>query len=237
MKNANIWSPTKFLIYDGVLKASRNPAEVSVGSRLVADLTAGWYQDSLKEFATGDLLDLGCGKAPLYGVYKALVTSVTLADWGNSLHENNHLDVACDITKKLPFKNNGFDTIILSDVLEHIPNPSDLMAELKRILRPNGVVLMNVPFMYWVHEAPHDYHRYTEFMLRKLVEDQKMTVIKLDALAGGWAVLLDVTSKLLVNKPRIVRIIQKYGPKLLSKKYNLRKEIPLAYTVVFRKEP
>ncbi len=235
MKNAKLWVPSKFIIYDGALKASRNPTEVSVGSRLVADLTASWYQENLKEFASGDLLDLGCGKAPLYGVYKSLVTSVTLADWDNSLHENKHLDMACDITKKLPFNNNSFDTIILSDVLEHIPNPNDVLTELKRILRPNGIVLMNVPFMYWVHEAPHDFYRYTEFMLRKLVEDQEMIVVKLDALAGGWAVLLDVASKLFVNKTRMVKFIQKFGPRILAKKLNSRTEIPLAYTMVFKK--
>lgn len=230
------WQPTKFILNnDGRLIASRDPKEVGVGSRLIADLAAEWYDTNIKEFAHGKLLDLGCGKAPLYDTYKPLVDGVILADWGNSLHENKLLDVECDITKKLPFKDGEFDTIILSDVLEHVPNPIDLTLELKRILKPGGLVLMNVPFMYWVHEAPYDYHRYTEFMLRKMVEDANMRVIKLDALGGGWVVLIDLLSKLFMNRPKVVNAIQKLGPKLLASRLKIRNELPIGYAMVYKK--
>jgi len=230
------WKPTKFIRNNkNELIASRDSREVGVGSRLVADLAARWYDVNIQKFAQGKLLDLGCGKAPLLGVYEPYVKEVVLADWANSLHENKLLDVECDITKKLPFKNEKFDTIILSDVLEHIPNPSHLILELKRVLKPNGVVLMNVPFMYWVHEAPHDYNRYTEFMLHKLVEDVDMEVVELEALGGGWAVLIDLLSKLFMNHPKLVKIIQKVGPKLLAKRLRIRRELPLAYAMVFKR--
>ena len=235
-KHKKIWKPSKFIYNEkGRLIASRSPLEVGVGSRLVADQAAEWYDENIKEFANGKLLDLGCGKAPLYATYEPFVSSAILADWADSLHENKMLDVECDITKKLPFKDNEFNSIVLSDVLEHVPNPADLVVELKRVLKPGGLVLMNVPFMYWVHEAPHDYNRYTEFMLRKLVEDQDMQVIKLEALGGGWTVLIDLLSKLLVNHPRIVKIIQKMGPKLLAKRLKIRNELPIAYAMVFKK--
>jgi len=216
--------------------ASRDPIEVGIASRLLADLIAAWYDTNLKTFAKGQLLDLGCGKAPLYDTYSKFVDDTTLADWGNSLHKNEHLDVECDITQKLPFRNNSFDTVILSDVLEHIPNPSEVIAEVKRILRPNGTILINVPFFYWIHEAPHDYHRYTEFMLRKIVEDQDLRVIKLEPLAGGWGVLIDLISKLFGHQPRIARAVQRFGPKLLAKKIHSRTEFPLAYAMVVKKD-
>lgn len=230
------WQPTKFIRQkDGKLIASRDPREVGVGSRLIADLAAEWYDTNIKEFAHGKLLDLGCGKAPLYATYSPLVDDAILADWANSLHENKLLDVECDITKKLPFNDSEFDTIILSDVLEHVPNPIDLTLELKRILKPGGLVLMNVPFMYWVHEAPYDYHRYTEFMLRKMVEDANMRVIKLDAIGGGWVVLIDLLSKLFMNRPKVVNAIQKLGPKLLSSRLKIRNELPIGYAMVYKK--
>lgn len=237
MENRSTWRPTKFVRSgNGRLVASRDPHEVNVTSRLMVDFIATWYDINLKEFAKGKLLDLGCGNAPLYGTYFPLVERVTLADWGSSLHKNRHLDVECDITKKLPFKNNCFDTIVLSDVLEHIPNPNHLMSEINRILKPNGTVLMNVPFFYWLHEVPHDYYRYTEFMLQKMVEDQGMKTIKLEALAGGWAVLIDLVSKLLSGHPSVVKAIQKFGPKILSKKLKTRVEFPLLYAMVFHKK-
>lgn len=237
MKIRDAWTPTKYVRNDeGRLVASRDPKEVGLSSRLLANLIAEWYDINLKEFAKGKLLDLGCGKAPLYGTYAPHISGATLADWSNSPHENDHLDVVCDITQKLPFKDNSFDTIILSDVVEHIPNPSDLMAEVHRILRPKGVLLMNAPFLYWLHEVPHDYHRYTEFMLRKMAEDKEMRVVKLEALAGGWAVLIDLLSKLFGGRPRVVRVIQKIGPKILASRLKTRLEFPLAYAMVVMKE-
>lgn len=231
------WRPTKFTRNNkGVLSASRDPSEVSIGSRLPADLAAKWYDSTIEEFAKGKLLDLGCGKAPLYGTYERYVSEVVLADWASSYHENELLDVVCDITKKLPFKDGEFDTVILSDVLEHVPNPADLMCELRRILKPGGAILMNVPFMYWVHEAPHDYNRYTEFMIRKLAEDEGMGVAKLEVLGGGWAVLIDLLSKLFVNRPTIVKLIQSQGVGLLSSRLAIRTELPLAYAAVLKKD-
>lgn len=236
MRRPGKWQQSKYVVAkNGRLLASRDPAEVSVGSRLIADLTAGWYQLNIKEYARGDLLDLGCGRAPLYSTYRSRVETVTLADWENSYHTNDHLDVVCDITRRLPFDNNKFDTIIFSDVLEHIPNPSSVIGELHRVLRPGGLVIMNVPFMYLVHEAPHDYHRYTEYMLRKIVEENSMTIIKLDVLAGGWAVFLDVFSKLLVGKPKVQNMVQTIGPKILSKRFNERPEMALSYGLIVRK--
>lgn len=236
MKNPHLWKETKYVRNaSGDLMASRDVREVEIKSRLVADLTARWYSGNLKEFAKGKLLDLGCGNAPLYGTYKPLVKDAVLADWANTEHKNHLLDVECDITKKLPFKDNEFDTIILSDVLEHIPTPQSLILELKRILKPGGVVLMNTPFMYWVHEAPYDYYRYTEFMLRRFISEVDMELIKIEPLGGGWVVLIDVLSKLFDKHLNIVKAIQKIGPKLLSGKFNQRPEIPISYAVVFRK--
>jgi len=238
MKKRNGWTPTKFeRDAKGRLRASRNTHEVGVASRLIADTIAVWYDANIKEFAKGKLLDLGCGKAPLYDTYSPFVDEITLADWANSLHKNKYLDVECDITKKLPFKNNSFDTIILSDVLEHIPNPNDVMKEVHRILKPNGIVLMNAPFFYWLHEVPHDYNRYTEFMIRKMIEDNKMQVIKIEAPVGGWAVLIDLTSKLLIQHPRLVNLIQKIGPRIFAKRLKIRTEFPLLYAAVFQKGP
>lgn len=237
MKKRNGWKPTKFeRDTKGNLRASSNPQEVGIASRLMVNFIAAWYDENIKEFAKGKLLDLGCGKAPLYESYSPFVDEIVLADWANSLHENKHLDVVCDITKKLPFKNNSFDTIILSDVMEHIPNPNDVMKEVYRILKPKGVVLMNNPFLYWLHEVPHDYNRYTEFMIRKMIEDNGMQVIKIEAPAGGWAVLIDLTSKLFIQHPKMVNLIQKVGPRLLAKRLKIRAEFPLFYAAVFQKK-
>ena len=192
MKNAQDWKPTKYVVRRGKLRGSRDPAQVGIASRLMADLVAAHYDARLKDFARGRLLDLGCGHVPLYGAYKGLVSDVTCIDWPNTIHPSPHLDYECDLTQPLPL-NDRFDTIILSDVLEHIPEPEKLFGEMVRVLAPGGHILMNVPFLYWLHETPHDYYRYTEFALRRFAGG--LEIVRLDRIGGAAEVLADVFSK------------------------------------------
>ena len=76
MRDSDKWQATKFVYRRGKLRASLDEKEVGPGSRLAADLTAEFYNQSLLEHAKGHLLDLGCGKAPLFASYKELVNKV-----------------------------------------------------------------------------------------------------------------------------------------------------------------
>lgn len=196
MKNAHTWVPTKFIFNKKRrLTSSRDFNEVGAGSRLMATMVAEHYDKYLKQFCKGKLLDLGCGKVPLYAAYKDYITDSTCVDWSNSFHKNEHLDYECDLTKELPFSDNMFDTIILSDVLEHIPNPENLWKEISRILTKDGVLFLNVPFFYQLHERPYDYYRYTEFMLKRFAEANEFEILVLTATGGSCEVMADFLSK------------------------------------------
>ncbi len=106
------------------------------------------------------------GLFPLYGVYKDLVRDTVCVDWDQSLHPSPHLDYTCNLNGVLPLKDEEFDTILLTDVLEHIQDPFCLWKEMTRVLKHGGKVIVGVPFLYPIHEAPHDYFRYTEHALR-----------------------------------------------------------------------
>ncbi len=209
MKNEEHWKPSKFVVRNGRLRASKDPGEVSVSSRLVADLVANFYQENLQHHAKGRLLDLGCGKAPLYSAYKDYISENVCVDWASSIHKNDHLDHECDITKPLPFQSKEFDTIILSDVLEHIPQPESLWEEMSRVLSVNGKIILNVPFFYWLHEQPHDYYRYTEFSLRRFAENAGLKVIHLESIGGSPEVITDIFAKTIVRVPAIGRFFAK----------------------------
>lgn len=187
----------------GRLTASRDTREVGVGSRLTADRVATFYQRNLHRFARGHLVDLGCGKVPLYGAYRAFVDSVTCVDWPQSAHLTAHLDHQVDLGGPLPFGDATFQTVLLSDVLEHVPTPELLWAEIARVLAPGGHVLMNIPFLYGIHESPHDYGRYTEFALRRFVQRAGLTIIELNPVGGSQHVLADVLAKHLSHIPWI----------------------------------
>ena len=205
MRNKEKWKSSKYIYKKGKLVASRNQKEVGIGSRLIADLTAKSYDSTLKQHAKGHLLDLGCGKVPLYGAYREFVTDNICVDWDNTLHKNEYLDYEIDLTKNLPFSDNEFDTIILSDVLEHIPVPEQLWKEMARILSRNGKIIMNVPFYYWLHEEPYDYYRYTEFALRRFVETSGLRLIQLEPIGGAPEVMADIFAKNILRLPKLGR--------------------------------
>lgn len=245
MKNADTWLPSKYVYRNGKLMASRNPDEVSIGSRLVADLVAQRYADNLERHANGKLLDLGCGQVPLYLAYKGLVSETICVDWANTRHANNHLDHECDLTEPLPFADDEFDTIILSDVLEHIPSPEHLWAEMRRILRPGGKLIMNVPFFYCLHEKPHDYYRYTEFALRRYADQAGLDVVQLEPVGGSPEIFADMMAKhlqfvVLVGSP-LARLVQfltrQFVGTAVGRRLSTRtaEAFPLGYFLVARK--
>jgi len=197
VNNQARWQPSKFEQMRGRLRGSRNVQELGVGSRLISDLVAAHYQEQLPCHATGRLLDLGCGKAPLYAAYAPFVTEVTCVDWA----PGEYIDQACDLSRPLPFENERFDTILLSDVLEHIPEPALLWREMARVLAPGGKLVMNVPFYYSVHAHPHDYYRYTNFALERFVALNSMRLLQLMAVGGIVEIVVDLFAKALSKLP------------------------------------
>ena len=203
MQNEDKWAPGKYVIRNGRLRATRDTSKLKTASRLVTDLVAARYDQAIRTYARGDLIDLGCGNVPLYLAYRDSVSSITCVDWPATRHKVDHLDHELDLTQTLPFPDGSFDTIILSDVLEHIPDPGKLWSEMYRILAPGGVAIVNTPFLYWVHEAPHDYYRYTEFALQRFADDSSFNLVSLEPIGGLPEVLADLIAK----KPRVIPII------------------------------
>jgi SAM-dependent methyltransferase len=243
MKNTDEWRPTKFVQRRNHLRGARDDKVVGVGSRLICDLVAHGYEDLLPKFAFGRLLDLGCGEVPLYGLYRAFVTEVTCADWT----PNPHIDHQCDLTQPLPFPGESFDTILLSDVLEHIPNPEEFFREMTRVLSPGGRVIINVPFTYWIHAHPYDFHRYTNFALQRLVEINGLDLILLRPFGGLVEVMADMGGKTALHLPLLGKAVAvglqtgafgfsktPTGRRLLER---TAQHAPLGYFVVAQKAP
>lgn len=171
MKNIESWKASKFELVNNHLQPS---SKVSSTSYRMASFISIFYTSSLTKYCMGNLLDIGCGSVPLYEFYKNKVQQVTCADWENCAYETNHIDVFCDLKTSLPFEANSFDTIILSDVLEHLSNPKGTFSEVKRILKKDGKLIMNFPFMYGLHEEPYDYCRYTKYRMRTWFEELEL---------------------------------------------------------------
>lgn len=170
----------------------------------MASYIAEFYSDVIPVYAKGKLLDLGCGNVPMFEFYKDYVSNVICVDWGSSLHDLSHLDYECDLNKKLAIEENSFETIICSDVLEHLHNPENLFLEANRLLKPKGFLLLNFPFLYGIHEVPYDYFRYTEFAIRRFAEGNKFKIVK----TYSYGDLIDVLEHALL---RILKLIPYSG--------------------------
>lgn len=57
-----------------------------------------------------------------------------------------------DVSDGLPFPDAAFDTVFCIEVLEHVPNPFGALTEIRRVLRPGGVLTLSVPNPYHIKE-------------------------------------------------------------------------------------
>jgi SAM-dependent methyltransferase len=240
MKAPHLWEPTKFVQGPRGYVTSGDSGAVGIRSRLITDLMAEAYVSALTEHARGSLVDVGCGKVPLYGVYRDRVSEVVCVDWENTHHPSPHLDAVCDIGQGLPFPDARFDTVVATDVLEHLLRPQAFFGEVSRLLRPGGKLVLGVPFLYWIHEAPHDHFRYTRFALAALCEQSGLEVVSLSEYGGPLAVVLDVVGKLVPTSPLAAgfqalarRFVRSPPGRQLDRARSA--EFPLGYCLVARK--
>jgi SAM-dependent methyltransferase len=195
MKNAQDWKPTKAERHGARWRASRDVKEVTVASRAMADWVIEAYEDAIQAHASGRLADLGCGKMPYFGIYRDLTSEVIGVDWPSSQHESPHLDVLCDLNEAIDLPDGSVDTVLCTDVLEHIYKPARLWEEISRVLKPGGAGIIATPFLYWIHEAPHDFHRYTVFALERYAVDAGLAVKSIKPIGGLPHVLTDLACK------------------------------------------
>ncbi|MEX2354220.1 MAG: class I SAM-dependent methyltransferase [Gammaproteobacteria bacterium] len=76
----------------------------------------------------------------------------------------------------LPFSDGCVDAVLLLDVLEHVQEPQKCLDEIHRVLVAGGKLVLAVPFMYPIHDAPHDYQRWTEFGIRSLLQSRGFSI-------------------------------------------------------------
>ena len=84
-----------------------------------------------------------------------------------------------------------FDVVLCTEVLEHLPEPQKAIDEMFRVLKPGGELLLTTRFLFPIHDAPHDYFRYTKYGLRYLL--RRFDVVELEEetdAVGTIAVLL-----------------------------------------------
>ena len=134
----------------------------------------------------GTLYDLGCGEMPYRDWLLEFADNYTGVDWSDTLHKLK-ADIIADLNQSLPIKDEVANTVISLSVMEHLCEPQRFLNEAHRILKTEGTMVLQVPFMWWVHEAPHDYFRYTHYGLEYMFKKSGFTNITILPIAGFWS--------------------------------------------------
>ncbi|MBX7245342.1 MAG: class I SAM-dependent methyltransferase [Candidatus Sumerlaeaceae bacterium] len=157
-------------------------------SRLLAEICAR------RQFASGRLLDVGCGSRPYDIVFEGLVERHVGVDYPSRMHTAGQPDMYAGALA-LPFRSESFDFVLCTEVIEHVPDPFVAMGELARVLKHGGRAIVTTPFMYRVHGAPYDFFRYTPFAYREMASRAGLILEELAPRGGYFTVGFDYLMK------------------------------------------
>jgi SAM-dependent methyltransferase len=150
-----------------------------------------WYSNSLRRYFvdrffeqnisnltnTDLVLDLGGQKYAKRGRFN-------IDDYGFKvfyLNISNHkgTDMISDAAQ-VALQDNIFDAVICGEVLEHVRDPAPVLREVYRLLKPGGIFLATVPFLFRIHADPHDYGRFTDYYWRENLAEIGFNQITVD---------------------------------------------------------
>ena len=178
-----------------------------------------------KNLFVGDVLDFGCGSKPYKSLFYKAKSYIGLdIETSGHHHGNSKVDVFYD-GKIIPFEDNRFDAVVSFEVFEHVFNPTEVLREIRRVLKPGGQLLITVPFAWDEHEAPCDFARYTSYGVRHLFESNGFAVIEIRKTTAYFLAVMQML---------IAYVVQHLAPKgrWLSKIFQLAVVFPLTGTAL-----
>ncbi len=134
------------------------------------------------------VLDAGAGEtrhARAFGRQRYVAVDLAVGDPG---WDYSRLDCVADLAA-LPFHDGSFRACLNIVTLEHVPAPHRVVGELFRVLEPGGRLLLIVPAAWEIHQAPHDYYRYTRHGVEYLVRAAGGRVVRIEAMGGFFRLL------------------------------------------------
>ena len=177
--------------------ADRRVSRIGRAAADWTDLEGSSLVEALRDVAPrahGNLLDVGCGDKVYEDIFLPFVDSYVGIEHEATYSQTNaalrpkKADVLYD-GKRLPFEDWSFETVLSLQVLEHTPQPGELLSEMARVLSDDGLLIATVPFSFRLHEEPHDYFRFTPHVMRELCRRAGLVVEAIAPRGGLWSVL------------------------------------------------
>lgn len=122
------------------------------------------------------ILDVGCGTGPYWALRPDL-------NWlGIDIYPSSNANYVIEPNGTFPIEKNSIDYVLCTQVLEHVQNPKLSISEIFRVLKPGGIAIVNMPFIYPFHGMPDDSRRWTTTELS--FEFRDFEVIELGTIGG-----------------------------------------------------
>jgi SAM-dependent methyltransferase len=133
------------------------------------------------------VLDAGAGKSPYKSLFQeAHYESTDFCQVEQKIY--GEITYVCELTH-IPVPDFYYDLVLLTQVLEHVPEPNLVLKEIHRILRPGGALWLSAPLYFEEHDIPFDFYRYTQYGLKHLLSTAGFTIEKLTWLEGYYGTL------------------------------------------------
>lgn len=191
------------------------------------------------------VLDAGAGEAP----YRVLFEHCRYVrtDWEQSDHAGAHESDVLAPLHRLPLEDGSFDIVVNTQVLEHVDNPSAVLREFWRVLVPGGELWLTAPFVWELHEEPHDYFRYTSHGLRSLVEGAGFSAVEIEPIGAYFSTVAQLLSHCgsstgldrggFVGRAVTALMWRAARPLARLDRLDRRRVLPLGYTCRARRPP
>jgi len=170
-----------------------------------------WMHAHALPAAHGVLLDCGCGGQPYRQFFAPRITRYIGADVAAA--QGVALDIEFTPECSLPLTDGSVDTVLSTQVLEHVPNADFYISECARLLKTDGVLILTAPMQWRHHEVPFDYLRFTRYGLTALLQRHGFAIDKFAQTGGVYSLLgqifLNHLAERGVQRKRLFRLINR----------------------------
>ncbi len=184
----------------------------------------------LKKLKPGVVLDVGSSASP----YKKFIPATKYLRL--DINKESHPDICCDV-HQIEWASKFFNTIIASEVLEHLANPAVAIEEMRRVLKSGGICILTTRFMYPYHPCPKDYYRFTKDSLQILFS--KFSTIQIvphgNRIQLLWQIINNSGNKSCGKLQRIFNIFLNIFNPIFARINFIDKGYPLGFIVVAQK--
>lgn len=186
----NAMKPVPFLKHQREAFLDRHSDAGDWFNRFFSAATYALWRESLpvmRRECRGSVLDAGSGRGAWRRTILASAESCESID--REPRGDGSVTWVGDLMRMPQVPSTRYDTVVCHQVLEHLTEPGAALAEMRRVLKGDGRLIVSAPHLSRLHELPHDYFRYTPQGMRALLEGAGFAVIELRTYGGPLSFL------------------------------------------------